>query len=158
MSQDARLKTLLVDAEKSEVEATRERLRIERVVDEREAMVSVLEEKKRSLEGKQDLLGQKIRAEALPAGDASSLRSLTSYQQRLRRELEALEEEIARKIKELERAREYDKRATTEEIEARVERKKIEKLIDAKEQKKRISEVARDESAGDELSQVLKKE
>ncbi len=157
MSGPKKLQALLTGCQAAEEEAKLKRVKVERVAEAREKSLTQCEEKRKALQQKRTLLLRKRRSTALQSGDLAQVSSLTRYGKRLEQELKKLEKSLEERKKEYKRAQIHVKLAEEEELEARIERKKVEQLLSKTAQQKLFSDVAREEIMIDEFNNMRRK-
>ena len=108
-----------------------EKLRIEKIVEERFLKLKNLEDKKESIELEVVELEKKEKLRALQKSDIEKVQTITAYVNRLQQELEELLESINHHSNDYESAKMRLEDYSEELRVAKVERKKIEKLIES---------------------------
>jgi len=135
------------------------RAREQEVAQEMRAIQDTLEARQKRLEDRQ---GERQSLEkrlyrvrhGLKTGQGSvDPQSQAVYVKRLEQEIEELDKKIQESISDCDRAQTRLTIAEEELLEARVEKKKIERLLQNREQTQRISSVAREEAETDEFTQ-----
>jgi hypothetical protein len=152
MSKDVKLQALRTACEVEEQQALERKKKVDLVVAERKQIVDVLFVKHDALLSRLKKLTTTDRAEALHAGDAQALAAVTRFEKRLNGDLEKLLVDLELRTKELEKAQERVQLADKELVEARIEKKKIEKFLENWKQSERVKDAAIDEAITDEMS------
>jgi hypothetical protein len=152
MSKDVKLQALRTACEVEEQQALERKKKVDAVVEERKQIVNMLLAKRDALLGRLKKLTTTNRAEALHAGDASGLAAVTRFEKRLNGDLEKLLAELELRTKELEKAQERAQLADKELVDARIEKKKIERFLENWQRSERVRDAAIDEAITDEMS------
>lgn len=150
-----KISTLLKGAKMQEQEAAQECLRIGTVADNRQRIVSELRgrERQKSAELLQEI--PRRRWQAVREGNLQQVSAVTAYQRRLEKELERVSAELREREQDLAAAALRLAAAEAELIEARRDKRKVEKVISNRDAARQVAAAARDEAENDELSQVL---
>lgn len=151
MSGDDKLQALLRSCEAQEQSAARDFSRLQDVLRQREQHLSGLAEELTGLKLKlQDMQRERIFGGSA-SGTCSSVSTITSYTKRLTAQIEKLEDSIRASKQDVSRAAERCDAAEEELIEARIEKKKIERLISGRQDVQRATETAREEVSLDDM-------
>ena len=154
MSSESQLRALLKQYELVERDAVQEKLRIEQVVQQRQQRVEQLRRKLDELHSKLRAHETSGRVTAMKAGRAYEATSHVEWAGRLRIESQNLQAELADHEKDLQLAAERAKIAEDALSQARVDKKKVEKLQERRQLSADITEAALEEQSNDEESTV----
>lgn len=152
MTQDKRLAALIRASDAVEQEALQERKRIDLVLSQRQQAVDSLREEESRLQREIDELSANRGKHALLTGDARTLSVIKGYSRRLSKRVQELEGQLRTKEADLSLARQRLVLAEEELVNARVERKKLERLVSSQERKRLGRNVAEEELNVDEIS------
>ena len=144
-----KLNSLIKKREISEREAIQERNKIDEVVQEREDALRIEEGKLHQAQLKLQELEQKKRV-ALRQRDSATIVSIERSKREMVLNVQQLESDISRCKAELERAQLHATHAEDDIVQARVEKKKVERLLSKRLDEKRAIDLARDEALQDE--------
>ena len=149
-TRDNTYEALLRSAKAQELEAVTERNAILAVVEERLRVVDSIRSSIDSLEKRYLFLVGEHRAEMARQGRASQAASSVRLAHSVKEEISRFESELTRATEDLRRAQEREQEADEMLTEARIERKKAEMLLSRSQEKKRVSNAAREEILLDE--------
>ncbi|MCB0345644.1 MAG: flagellar FliJ family protein [Bdellovibrionales bacterium] len=152
MSAGDKLHALLRTCEADEQNAAREFSMLQGVLEERQAKLQALNRQRGELLEKLAGLDLERKSGGPNSSSGKAVSSITSYTKRLTVQIEKLEDTIQESAVDVARAEQRCGIAEEELIEARIEKKKIEKLISGREQVERNTQQAREEVSNDELS------
>lgn len=152
MKRDTKYDALLRARESAELEAAKYVQEVSVVVERRRNAHAEVAEKKASLERRLRDVRDSARQGAIQTGDCAGIASVGRYEKRLLAEIQRLDELLATRREELEKAEERLRLAEEELVEARVEKKKVEHLVDTKRQERELSEGAWEEALLDEMN------
>lgn len=152
MPKDVKLQALRKTYEIEEQRALEEKQRVENVVEERRQIVEDLHRKCDELDGTLKRLRTKERGLALSSGDTVQLSAISRYEKRVKSELDEISRLAALRKKEFEQALERLQIAEQDLIDARIEKKKIEKFMDNRQHSERVVDAAIEEALTDEMN------
>ncbi len=152
MPTENKLRALRRTFEIEEQRALAARNQVDSVVKERQAITEDLYARRDKLLKSLEDLRTDGRKKALHSGDGSQLASISRFSTRLEKELAELQEVIASREKELNSALERLEVAEEELVEARLEKKRLERLLDKREFSERIRDEANKEAEADEMN------
>lgn len=152
MAKDSQLTAVRKTLELEEHKALQHYSEIDRVVRERRESLDVTKARQQALKKKLLDLAQKHRMNALQGGEVAQLAGIDRYAGRLRKELAEVDELVASKQQELDRALERAKLADEDLVKARLERKRIERFIDERSLQEKVLGAAVEEALLDEMS------
>lgn len=143
--------------ELEERKAIEEKRKIDLVVEEREAIVAVVEAQLDELQSKLRQMQQNEKRRAVTSGDGGLLASVERYRRRVQDDVHRLGLELQERQSELSRARERLQIAEQDLVAARLEKKKVERLLERRELSARINAEAVEEAETDEMSFFTRK-
>lgn len=152
MAKDSQLTAVRKTLELEEHKALQYSSEIDRVVRERREAYEGVRGRQEALRKKLLDLAQKQRVSALHGGEVAQLAGIDRYAARLRKELAEVDELVASKQQELDRALERAKLADEDLVKARLERKRIERFIDERSLQEKVLGAAVEEALLDEMS------
>lgn len=147
-----KLQALLRTCEADEQNAAREYGMLQEVLEERKARLEGVSRERQELADKLEKLEHERKSSGPHSGQAAGVSSITSYTKRLTAQIEKLEDTLQLAREDVTRAQQRCDMAYEELVEARIEKKKIEKLIGSRDQAERNSQQAREEISNDELA------
>ena len=151
MERGKKLASLLKSREAEEYQALQETMRIDKVLSEREKLLSKVEEQIGQILSQIQEIEGPARGEALQSGDATKVASLCDFVAILHKKVAKLQNLKQQRKEDLESAKSRMALAQEELLKARVERKKIETLMAGEERSRRLVDAAIDESEQDDL-------
>ncbi len=152
MSNESKLHVLHRAYEVEEQKALEEKKKVSEKVNERQKIVDELLRERNRMQAAIREWRTKGRVSALRGGEAWRLASGASFETRIAAELAVLEERLRNKTEELNRAIERAKLADDDWKEARLDKKRLEKVMDNRYASELAVDVAREEIDADELS------
>ncbi|HQH28488.1 MAG TPA: hypothetical protein PLP17_13915 [Oligoflexia bacterium] len=152
MAKDGKLQALQTSCEIDEQQAFERKRKVDDIVVQRQKLVDELAGKRTVMLKKLQKLEHVDRGAALLNGDALRLSAISRYSKRLSADIERLSAEFEERTQELRRALERARLAEQALIDARIEKKKIEKFIENRRQTERVHNAAMEEDAIDELN------
>ena len=153
MAGKERLKVLLKTFQATEREAVAHMNFVDSIASKRREKFNRKLEKFEELKVKVDKALGEDRFKAVQSGNVNLVGACSSYGKRMKLELATVETELDKLRKELSIAEERAREAEQEVLEARVERKKIERLLSQQLQRGQIRDEALDAERVDELAQ-----
>ena len=154
---EQQLKAVLRQCEVREQDCLLEKRRIDDVVVERQRSFEKIQHTCQEQRAELESLRLKERSNRVRSGYLGGLSTLLSYENRLKTRIEKLERIQIEKQLELDRALERAEFADQEFVEARVEKKKVERLLENFYTAKRQGDAARSQAITEELYGLRKK-
>jgi len=152
LKSQTKLNVLLKSLEIAEKQVVQEKLRIEEIADSRVAVLSKLIEERNSIYARLEALSSGQKRNLVGGSQTSSPAQVQAFRKRLTKDLETLKPKIETADRQFKSARERLELAENELLEARIERKKVEKLLDSKIAREQVKHEMVEERIMEELN------